>query len=344
MSTLNVRPMTEASAIPPDIMDALIAWSVKLNSGTASAADQQRFQAWRELDPMHERAWQTLHAMEQDFMAIPAEARQLVANTIALADAQTGSTKQRRPKLKALAISAVTLLGSALLIHQVSPWQTPLHYSKHMVTPMGQRAEFTLADGTQLVLNTNSSVDVRYSLFKREIVLNHGEIYLITGHDTDAWFGRRRFWVDTAQAKFEAIGTRFSVYQQANTSQLHVAEGIVAIHVAQQPEVRAYASDTYRMQGVAAAPVKTGTQHSDPMAWVEGVVIAKQMRLENLMSELARYQPLSLSYEDDTGNLTVSGVFQLNRDDPAEHALQTLSHTLPIRITRQHEQLLIKKK
>lgn len=332
--------MTEPSHIPPDIMDELIAWSVKLNSGTASAADQQRFQQWRDIDPMHELAWQTLHAMEQDFMAIPAHSRQLVANTIALADAQTRTDKQRRPKLKVLTICAVTLLGSALLIQQVSPWQTPLHYSTHM----GQRAEFTLADGTQLTLNTNSSVDVRYSLLKREIVLNHGEIYLITGHDTDAWFGHRRFWVDTAQAKFEAIGTRFSVYQHANTTQLHVAEGVVAIRVAQQPEVRAYASDTYRMQGVAAAPVKTGTRHSDPIAWVEGVVIAKQMRLESLMSELARYQPLPLSYEDDTGNLTVSGVFQLNRDDPAEHALQTLSHTLPIRITRQHAQLLIKKK
>lgn len=344
MSTLNFRPMTEPSAIAPDIMNALIAWSVKLNSGTASAADQQLFLAWRELDPMHEHAWQTLHAMEQDFMAIPAHSRQLLANTIALADAQTRSTKQRRPKLKALAISAVTLVGSALLIHQVSPWQTPLNYSKHMSTPMGQRAEFILADGTQLVLNTNSSVDVRYSFLKREIVLNHGEIYLITGHDTDAWFGRRRFWVDTEQAKFEAIGTRFSVYKHANTSQLHVAEGVVAIRVSQQPEVRAYASDTYRMQGVAAVPVKTVTKHSDPMAWVVGVVIAKQMRLESLMSELMRYQPLPLSYKDDTGNLTVSGVFQLNRDDPAEHALQTLSHTLPIRISRQQESIVLMKK
>jgi transmembrane sensor len=340
MSTLNTRPMTASTDIPPHIMDALIAWSVKLNSGTASATDQQRFQAWRDIDPMHESAWQTLHAMEQEFMAIPAHSRQLVANTIALADTQALTAKQRKPKLKALVISTLTLVGSALLIHQVSPWQAPLHYS----TRMGQRAAFKLADGTQLVLNTNSSVDVHYSLLKREIVLNHGEIYLITGHDTDALFGRRRFWVDTAQAKFEAIGTRFSVYQHANTTQLHVAEGVVAMRVAQQPEVRAYANDTYRIQGVAAVPVKTGTQHSDPVAWVEGVVIAKQMRLESLMSELARYQMLPISYEDDTGNLAVSGVFQLNRDDPAEHALQTLSHTLPIRITRQHEQLLIKKK
>jgi len=340
MSTLNARPMTEPSHIPPDIMDELITWSVKLNSGTASNADQQRFQQWRDIDPRHESAWQTLHAMEQDFMAMPAHTKQLVANTIALADAQTRTTMQRRPKLKALAICAVTLLGSALLIHQVAPWQAPVHYATHM----GQRAAFTLADGTQLTLNTNSSVDVRYSLLKREIVLNHGEIYLITGHDTDAWFGRRRFWVDTAQAKFEAIGTRFSVYQHANTTQLHVAEGIVAIHVAQQPAVRAYANDTYRMQGGAAAPLKTQTQHADPMAWVDGVIIAKQMRLESLMSELARYQALPVSYEDDTGDLAVSGVFQLNRDDPAEHALQTLSHTLPIRINRQHAQLLIRKK
>ncbi|WP_242402212.1 FecR domain-containing protein [Methylophilus sp. OH31] len=340
MPTLNARPISTSASIPPDIMDELIAWSVKLNSGTASDVDQQRFQEWRAFDPMHEHAWQTLHAMEQNFTAIPTQSRQLVANTIARADAQTITARQRKPKLKALAMTTVTLLAAALLINQVSPWQQPIHYATHI----GQRATFQLADGTQLMLNTNSSVDVRYTLLKREIVLNHGEVYLITGHDTDALFGRRHFWVNTAQAKFEAIGTRFSVYQQANTTQLHVAEGIVAMHVAQQPEVRAYANDTYRMQGASALPIKAETPHSDPMAWVDGVIIAKQMCLEHLMTELSRYQALPLSYEDNTGNLVVSGVFQLNRNDPAEHALQTLGHTLPIHITRQHGQLLIRKK
>jgi transmembrane sensor len=338
MSTLNTHSTAEPASIRPDIMDELIDWSVKLYSGTASDADQQRFQAWRQADPMHERAWQELYATEQTFMQVPAHSRQLVAKTIALAD--THAAHRRKPKLKMLAISAITLVATTLLIHQVSLWQQPVHYA----TTMGQRTQFQLADGTQLLLNTNSSVDVRYTLLKREIVLKHGEIYLITGHDTGALFGRRRFWVNTEQAKFKAIDTRFSVYQQASTTQLHVAEGIVAIHVAQQPEVRAYANDSYRMQGASALPIRTETQHSDPMAWVDGVIIAKQMRLEHLMIELSRYQALPLSYEDNTGNLPVSGVFQLNRDDPAEHALHTLSQTLPIRITHQQDQLLIRKK
>lgn len=331
---------TDQADISPAILEELILWSVKLRSGTASVEDAQRFTQWCSQDPAHEAAWQKLHAMEQTLNDIPADATQLITQTIALADTQLGSMNGRRNTLKPLAISAITLIGLAMLINQYGPWQQRLHYA----TSMGQRAQFILADGTQLMLNTDSSVEVHYSLWKRQIVLNHGEVYIETGHDKEAIFGRRAFWVNSSQVNLEAIGTRFSVHQQATATQLYVAEGIVAMHIGQQLSARAYAHESYRMQGSASMPLKVNIQHTDPMAWVDGVIVAKQMRLDVLITELLRYQALPLHYEAEVGDLMVSGVFQLNRADAAEHALQVIAQTLPVRILHQDNRIVLRKK
>lgn len=340
MSASHAQPLPDPEQIPPAVMEALIAWSVKLSSGTASAEDQQQFEQWRARDPLHERAWQALHAMEQSLNAVPASSRSLLAQSIDLADQQSQRAANRQGRFKQLGMGAIAVFALALLVNQFGPWQQQSHFA----TPLGQRASYTLSDGTSLTLNTNTSVDIHYALFKREIVLNDGEIYLETGKDSQALFGRRAFWVKTKQASLEAIGTRFAVYQQATGTRLHVSEGIVAMHTLAHPPVHAYAHESYRMQGASLLPQKETLSEQDPMAWLEGVIVAKQMRLDTLLAELLRYQALPVTYDTEVAKLTVSGVFQLNRDYPAEHALQTIAQTLPIRITRQHEQIVIRKK
>ncbi|HSI45917.1 MAG TPA: FecR domain-containing protein [Methylophilus sp.] len=339
MSALNAQPSSAQLSIPPEVMEELIAWSVKLSSGTASEEDQQHFQQWRAKDPMHESAWKTLHAMEQALNAVPAHSKMLVTQTMVLVEKQSQRANKHNHGFKQLGIVAITLFALSLLANQFGPW----HQVSHFATALGQRATYTLSDGTTLTLNTDTSVDIHYALLKREIVLNNGEIYLETGKDTQALFGRRAFWVNTSQAALEAIGTRFSVYQQETSTRLHVSEGIVAMHTQTHPPVHAYANESYRIQGKASLPLKEEQEH-DPMAWLDGVIVSKQMRLDALVNELLRYQALTVAYDNEVGNLTVSGVFQLNRADPAEHALQTVAQTLPIRITRQNDRIVIIKK
>ena len=340
MSALNAQPLPDQTSIPPAVMEELIAWSVRLSSGTASKEDEHNFQQWRAKDPVHEAAWQKLYAMEQQLNTVPEQSKALLTQTIALVDRQSQRSAKRHSTFKQLGLGAIAFFALSLLFNQFGPWQQQSHFA----TALGQRATYTLSDGTTLTLNTNTSVDIHYALLKREIVLNNGEIYLETGKDPQALFGRRAFWVNTKQAALEAIGTRFSVYQQETSTRLHVSEGIVAMHTEAHPTVRAYANESYSMQGAASLPLKTESQEQDPMAWLEGVIVAKQMPLDALVAELLRYQALPVTYDAEIGNLTVSGVFQLNRADPAEHALQTIAQTLPIRITRQNDRIVIRKK
>lgn len=339
MSAL-AHSLPDQKEIPPEVMEELITWSVKLSSGTASAEDDHNFQQWRAQDPMHEAAWQTLHAMEQTLNAVPATSKALLTQTIALVDQQSQRAAKRQGTFKQLGIGAIALMALSLVVNQLGPW----HQESHFATPLGQRATYTLSDGTTLTLNTDTSVDIHYALLKREIVLNNGEIYLETGKDTQALFGRRAFWVNTKQASLEAIGTRFSVYQQQASTRLHVSEGIVAMHTQAHPAVRAYANESYRLQGATSIPLKEESLQQDPMAWLDGVIVAKQMRLDALVPELLRYQALPVIYDAEVGKLTVSGVFQLNHADPAEHALQTIAQTLPIRVTRQADRIVVRKK
>lgn len=334
---------TDSIAIAPSVYDELIGWSVKLHSGTASAEDLERFERWRAQDIAHEAAWHQLYAVEQSLGALPAESKQIAVETLQLADKQTGRSLARRRTLKMLGLTAITMTVAALIANTYAPWQQTYHYA----TNIGKREHILLADGTQLMLNTNSNVDVTLSLLKREIVLHRGEIYIETGKDSDAIIGRRAFWVKTQQAELEAIGTRFSVNQQASGTQLHMVEGVVAMHVGHGVPVRAYANETYSMPDTTTAPINIshmGDMHMDPMAWVDGMLVVKQMRLDAFVAELSRYQDTPLVCAPSAGSLTVSGVFQLNRPDPVDHALKALTRTLPVSVRKQDNQVVISKK
>jgi len=356
----HAQPNADNVNIPSSIYEALIAWSVKLNSGLASELDFNGFKAWCAQDPLHEMAWKKLQSLEQSIAKFPLDKTILAAETLEQAAKQRTVNVVRRRTTKLLSVAAAGLIGIALLANSYRPWQQDTYY----VAAIGKREHVILADGTSLLLNTNSKVDVKFSLFKREVVLYQGEIYIETGKDADSIVGRRAFWVKTEQAALEAIGTRFVVNQQvavnqhASATRLHVAEGIVAMHIANKPPVLAYANDTYTLHNDADHPVKNESSRNgvnagslnldglnlDPMGWVSGVLITKQMRLQDFATELSRYQNTPVVCDPSASELLVSGVFQLDRLNPVNHALGAIARTLPIRIQSHNDAIVITKK
>ena len=67
--------------------------------------------------------------------------------------------------------------------------------------------------------------------------------------------------------------------------------------------------------------------HDDPAAWLDGVIVARDMPLGQLVAELARHRHGMLLCDADIAQRPVSGVFQLG--DP-ERALRVLLQTQAI--------------
>ncbi len=150
----------------------------------------------------------------------------------------------------------------------------------------------TLPDGTQLVLNTDTAIDVRFDGAARLVVLHAGEIHVATAHDGAV--PARPFLVRSSNGVVRALGTHFSVRQGGSVlaprTQVAVSEGAVEIQPNEAPgalrRVDAGRQGSFDDDAVSAltplAPHAAG--------WVQGVLIAERMPLGEVLAQVARYR------------------------------------------------------
>ncbi|GKS77411.1 FecR domain-containing protein [Acidovorax sp. SUPP950] len=318
-------------------LEQAIAWAVRLASGTVPTHERDICDAWRRANPVHEQAWQQVQSVEQAFHSIPDGVGPLALHTLAAAEDMQAKGKRRRAAVKLLGLGVI---GSALgaLAFRLAPWQQRSDYA----TDVGQRRSVLLPDGTRLQMNTGTEVRVVFSTLRRLIVLQRGELFIDTGDDAPSIAGRRPFWVETVEARLEAIGTRFGVRQSQGETRLHMIQGQVAVHLASGHRFVANAGDSLVIRVGNATPVRRADDRSfDPAGWTQGVLVAKQMRLDAFVAELSRYQEAPLRCDPAVANLRVSGVFQLEGSDPVGQAIDGLTRTLPVRAVRGQDNVLV---
>lgn len=66
-------------------------------------------------------------------------------------------------------------------------------------------------------------------------------------------------------------------------------------------------------------------------AWVDGMLVASQMRLAGFLAELGRYRHGQLGCSEQVADLRISGSYPL---DDSERILQMLEVALPVRVRR----------
>ncbi|WP_251373241.1 FecR domain-containing protein [Janthinobacterium sp. JC611] len=207
----------------------------------------------------------------------------------------------RRHAVKTLAL--LLACGTSLYAFERSgPWRG---WTADYRTGVNQRRVVTLDDGTRLTLNTHSAVNIAYDGAQRRIELLAGEIFIATGKEA----ARRPFFVDTPHGSLQALGTRFTVRLHEQYASAGVLEGAVAV----------LAGDGARRlllrPGEAAHFDATGA-HRQALApyggaWLDGMLVARDMRLADFLAELSRYSEHPLACAPASAGLRVSGSYPL---------------------------------
>lgn len=316
------------------VLDQAVAWSVRLQSGTAGEAERQACVAWRGDSPLHEQAWRQVQAVEQAFNTVAADNARIAHRALDAAAAASGKPVARRRALTLLGLGGI----AALLAVHAEPWrQTTVHASA-----AGERRQLVLADGTRLQLNSRTTVDVVFTPWQRLLVLREGEIFIDTGADAHAWGGKRPFEVQAGGVRLQPIGTAFAVRQDPlPATQLHVREGAVAIHLQGRAPVLAQAGETWRAGAGTATITRVLQPEADPTGWLDGVLVARQMRLDAFAAALSRQLGQPVHCDADAAALRVSGVFQLDGPNAVQRALDALAAALPVRIAATDKGLAI---
>lgn len=308
------------SALPPPAPDAAVLreaarWLVRLHSGRAGEADHAACAAWRDADPAHERAWQRAERLSQKFGAAPA--------AVGVPVLARQARSNRRAALRTLALLA-TAAPAAWLGWRLAPWEA---WTSDHRTATGERREVQLADGSRVLLDTGSAIDVRIDAGQRTVRLRAGAIQVATAADA------RPFVVETALGRLRALGTRFTVRQDGEDTQqqirLAVTEGAVEVTLrgASSPALVVPAGRQTLLRHQGASPLTAVSPESQ--AWTQGVLYAENMRLADFCAELARYRPGLLHCSPEVAELRISGAFQLRDTD---YVLSMVANTLPVQV------------
>ncbi|WP_175650423.1 FecR domain-containing protein [Pseudomonas sp. Marseille-P9899] len=304
------------------VRDQALAWLSLTQSGEISEAELQQLQRWRQSDSEHERAWQRMARLP----GMLHNHAQVLDNPVARSALQHTRyvSGDRRQVLKLL--FGVGVLGAAAWHGKDSHWvQSEL---ADLSTATGERLYQTLADGTQVWLNTGSAVDIRFSANERLIVLRFGEVDILTGNDP----AHRPLRVQTHDALLQPLGTRFCVRcdEAGSGTRLSVSSGRVAVSVPGRPAQQVVEAGTQAFidaRGVSRVrPANPGST-----AWIDGFIVAERMRLGDFVAQLARYRRGILRCDPAVADLQLTGSYPL--DDP-ERIFSLLQDSLPVSVQR----------
>lgn len=293
-------------------LEAAATWYVQLNDGAVSEAKTRAWQAWMQSSPQHAAAWTRVERLQQQWAQMP---RQAALSSLGAAKAQ------RREVLKILGM-LLAVGGCSWLTVEAVPYRSML--AQHR-TGVGERRSLELEDGSQLALNAETALDIRFDAHQRLIQLYGGEILVQTAKDP----AQRPFIVSTAQGRIRALGTQFSVRLWPEHTRVGVLQAAVEVSAAERAD-QPLRLDTGqqvlfdRNHIDAAEPLAASSA-----AWVHGMLSVEDWRLGDFIEELSRYRPGVLRCDAAVQHLSISGAFRI---DDTETVLENLSKTLPVRV------------
>ncbi len=256
------------------------AWFARRRAGQTSTADDARWHAWLAASPGHREAWQLVERVGQRFAAVrSSDARDPAVH--ALRQAQQPRAGRRR--LLAGAMAAITAGAAGWAIHRpasLPAWMQA--WTSDAATGVGEIRQMRLADGSDLWLNAMSAIDLAFTNDLRRVRLKRGEIRIATRPDA-----RRGFEVVTPQGRLRALGTRFTVRLDSESTLVAVFDGAVAVGRPEGVETVIPAGRQARLtrQGVAALQPAEAARD----AWSRGILIADGTPLGDVVRELDRY-------------------------------------------------------
>ena len=298
----------------PRLVDQAIQWMIKLRFNVADDASTAAFERWLHTSAEHQQVWQRVATMNDEFSHLPAQ-----VGRHALHGARRRISRREGLKLLGLVAGAA---GLTWFGRDYTP--LPALMADYR-TATGERRWVALNDGSRIQLNSASALDTAFTQERRLVQLRQGEILVNPGADT------RPFWVQTRDGYLRALGTRFLVREEPQGTMLAVQQGTVAVfadnHAAGARQVINPGEQVLFDRSGIRSLVANGL---DPWAWSEGVISARDMRLDAFLAELGRYRNGLLRCSEAVAGLRVSGTYQL---DDTDEVLGLVAHSLKLDVT-----------
>ena len=292
-------------------------WLMAMSAGAVTDAQRADWSAWRSSSPEREQAWQRAERLMGKLDGLPP--------ALSMSALDRPADPGRRAMISRLALLLAVLPASwaGWKLTERQGWAADYR------STVGECRQLTLVDGTQIFLNTDSAIDIRFDADERFIQLRRGEILVQTAPDIVV--PARPLRVATREGRMQALGTRFSVRELDGRTYLAVIEGAIRI----EPARAAAKAGTIVQAGervdftahTVGRPMPVDTTAT---AWTQGMLLADGMRLDDFVTQLARYQRGVIRCDARIAGLRISGAFPVS---DTQRSLSMLESTYALRVS-----------
>jgi transmembrane sensor len=303
----------------PYLIEQAIAWRLRLADSRRESAPE--FEEWLAADERHAAAWYKVQTPWEILGDHATSAEVIRLRRVALAQAKTSRPGPIR-LVAVLGLCAATLVAAVGL---GLVWLSEHHFDVYQ-TKAGERRTETLSDGSEITLDSNSEIRVRFSKHSRELVLTRGQALFNVAHDV-----LRPFSVSADRQDIVATGTSFNVDLLGRQLLVTLLEGhvIVMPHEGTRIEMDAGEQLVMAPRGV---PRITHVNVDHAVAWEKGRLVFQDEPLASVVRRVGRYSEHRITISDETtANLRISGVFH---EGDVDGFVTTVVSYLPVRAER----------
>jgi len=303
--------------------DLAAAWFARQRAGDMTPAEAVELEGWLDADPEHRAALDALHRAW--------ERAELARHDPEILAWRERALRKRgwREAFGGRAVAAalmVAVLGAGATWGVTSTGLLTGYWrfsAQEFHTDHGQRATFTLPDGSKVTLNTDSQLRTRAADGKRQVYLDKGQAFFRVAHDAS-----HPFVVHAAGRTVTAIGTAFDVRVEGRKLEVTLVEGKIRVEapVPPTPAPKGKAPADTPAPAIQATEMTAGSQlvAADPRgwtvrpadtaretSWLAGRLMFENQTLAAVADEFSRYSDQKIVFDDPSlADERITGTFR----------------------------------
>jgi len=186
--------------------------------------------------------------------------------------------------------------------------------------PRAGHYKVKLSDGTQIWVNSESSISFPLRFTNERQISLDGEAFFDVKTHTDAQNNKIPFKVKADNQLIEVTGTKFNVYAfKKEDIKTTLVEGSVNVHSPLQSiSLIPNEQSTFSSGGLQKSKIDVGTE----VAWKDNLFYFDETSLKSAMTQLSRWYDLEIIYKGKIPNTYFYGEF--SRDQPLQDVLKIL--------------------
>lgn len=233
-----------------------------------------------------------------------------------------------------VAVLLIAFISSYLILQGLNRVNNDEFYNTISV-PAGQFVSLTMADGTRVFLNANTSFSypTQFGNSTRKVHLDGEAFFEVTRNE------KHPFIVETNLCDVEVLGTKFNVdaYSKNGCFSAALMEGAVRIRNNQETlkEIDLIPDQTLVFQEHGEWQVNN-IQDYDLYKWKEGLICFKELRFQDLMKRLEKYYDIKLVINKvSLLKYSFSGKFKIS--DGIDNLLRVLQKDVDFKFIRSED-------